>query len=112
MKRINMIMIVALSLTLLATTPKAGTLKHTQVTTETSVSQPSSMETSSYLRAVEFTSLLQAIREPRVGGNALITCKGKKDCGDLKKSGKCKAGTLKANNSKIDGKYYGDCVAK
>ena len=85
MKRISMIIIVALSLTLLATTPKAGTLKHTQVTTETTASQPSSLETSSYLRAVEFTSLPQAIRKPSEGGNALIVCKGKKDCGDLKR---------------------------
>ena len=112
MKHISMIILTVLTVTLLATTQEAGALKQIQVTTETSVSQPSSMETSSYLRAVEFTSFPQAIREPRVGGNALITCKGKKDCGDLKKSGKCKAGTLKANNSKIDGKYYGDCVAK
>lgn len=112
MKQFSMIMIVALALTLLATTQKAGTLKHIQVTTETSASQPSSLETSSYLRAVEFTSLPQAIREPRQGGNALITCKGRKDCGDLKRSGKCKAGTLKTGIAPSNGKYYGDCVAK
>lgn len=111
MKQISMVMTLALALTLLATTPKAGTLKHPQVTTETSASQPSLLETSSYLRAVEFTFLPQAIRKPSEGGNALITCKGRKDCGDLKKSGKCKSGTLRANTAR-DGKYYGDCVAK
>jgi hypothetical protein len=112
MKQISMVMTVALALTLLAATPKAGTLKHTQVTTETSASQPSLLETSSCLRAVEFTSLPQAIRKPSEGGNALITCKGRKDCGDLRKSGKCKAGTLKTGVAPSNGKYYGDCVAK
>jgi hypothetical protein len=34
MKQISMVMTVVLALTLLATTPKAGTLKHIQVTTE------------------------------------------------------------------------------
>jgi hypothetical protein len=109
-KQISMIMIVALSLTLLAATPKAGTLKHTQVTTETKASQPSLLETSSYLRAVESTSLPQAIRQPQKGGDALITCKGKKDCDDLRRSGKCKSGTLRTSSR--NGRYLGDCVAK
>jgi len=111
MKRISMIMIVALALTLLATAPRAGTLKHTQVATETSARQPSSPATSSYLRAVEFTPLPQATRVPVGGGVVAITCKGRKDCGDLKRSGKCKPGTLRANTAK-DGRYYGECVAK
>ena len=111
MKQISMVMTIALALALLATTPKAGTLKHTQVTTEISASQPSSLETSSYLRAVEFTSLPQATRVPVGGGVVAITCKGRKDCGDLKRSGKCKPGTLRANTAK-DGRYYGECVAK
>ena len=111
MKQISMIMIVALSLALLATTPKAGTLKHTQVTTETTAGQPSSLETSSHLSAVGFNFLPQAVRYPKQGPNALITCKGRKDCDDLKKSQKCKSGTLKGNVAR-DGKYYGDCVAK
>lgn len=111
MKHISMIIITVLTLTLLATTQKAGTLKHIQVTTETSASQPSSLETSSYLSAVEFTFLPQTKSQPLGGGMTVILCKGRKDCGDLKKSGKCKAGTLKANSTR-GGRYYGECIAK
>jgi hypothetical protein len=110
MKHISMIIIAVLTLTLLATTQKAGTLKHIPVTTETTASQPSSLEMSSYLSAVEFTSLPQATRVSG-GGAAILMCKGRKDCGDLKKSGKCKSGTLRANVAR-NGRYYGECIAK
>jgi hypothetical protein len=111
MKRISMIIVVALTLTLLATAQKAGTLKHIPVTTETIASQPPTLEMSSYLSAVEFISLPQATRQPLGGGMTAILCKGRKDCGDLKRSGKCKPGTLRANTGR-DGRYYGECIAK
>ena len=111
MKHISLIIITLLTLTLLATAQKAGTLKHIQVTTETSASQPASLETSSRLSALELISLPQATRQPLGGGVTAILCKGRKDCGDLKKSGKCKSGTLKANTAR-DGRYYGECIAK
>ena len=111
MKHISMIIIAVLTLTLLATTQKAGTLKHIPVTTETSASQPSSLEMSSHLSAVEFTSLPQATRQPLGGGMTVILCKGRKDCGDLKRSGKCKPGILRANSAR-NGRYYGECIAK
>ena len=110
MRYVSMIILTVLTLTLLATTQEAGAIKHIPVTTEISASQPSSLETSSYLTAVGFTSLPQTIREPRVGGNALIVCKGSKDCGDLKRSGKCKSGTLRTSTR--NGRVLGDCVAK
>ncbi len=112
MKHVSMIIITVLTLTLLATTQKAGTLKYIPVTTETSASQPSSLEISSYLSAVEFTSLPQATSQPLGGGMKVILCKGRKDCGDLKRSGKCKAGTLKTSTAPSNGRYYGECIAK
>jgi len=111
MKHISMIIITVLTLTLLATTQKAGTLKHIPVTTETTVSQPSTLEMSGYLSAVEFISLPQATRVPVGGGMTFLVCKGRKDCGDLKRSGKCKAGTLKTGTAR-NGRYGGECVAK
>jgi hypothetical protein len=112
MKHTSMIIIAVLTLTLLATSQKAGTLKHFPVTTEITVSQPSSLEMSGYLSAVEFTSVPQATRVPVGGGpGSFLMCKGRKDCGDLKRSGKCKAGTLKTSTGR-NGRVYGDCVAK
>jgi len=110
MKHISMIILTVLTLTLLATTQEAGALKQIQVTTETSASQLSSPETPGYLSAVKFTSLPQATRYPQQGANALITCKGRKDCNDLKKSGKCQTGTLRTSTR--NGKVLGDCAAK
>ena len=111
MKHISMITIAVLALTLLATTQKAGTLKQIPVTTETTASQPSTLEMSSYLSAVEFISLPQATREPLGRGMTVLLCKGRKDCGDLKRSGKCKPNTLRENATR-DGRYYGECIAK
>jgi hypothetical protein len=111
MKHMSMIIIAVLILTLLAPTQKAGTLKHIPVTTGTTAGQPSSPEMPSYLSAVEFISRPQATRQPLGGGMTVILCKGRKDCGDLKRSGKCKAGTLRANSAR-NGRYYGECIAK
>ena len=111
MKHMGMVIIAVLTLMLLTTTQKAGTLKHIPVTTETTASQPSMSETASYLSAVELTALAQANRAPLGGGMTVILCKGRKDCGDLKRSGKCKTGTLKANTAR-NGRYLGECIAK
>jgi hypothetical protein len=106
-----MTIIAVLTLTLLATTQKAETFKHIPVTAETTASQPSTLETSSYLSTVEFISRPQATRQPLGGGMTVLLCKGRKDCGDLKRSGKCKSGTLRANTAR-NGRYYGECIAK
>ena len=111
MKHMSMIIIAVLTLMLLATTQKAGTLKHIPVTTETTVSQPSTLEMSGYLSAVEFISLPQATRVPISETYTALLCKGRKDCDDLKRSGKCKKGTFGTGRAK-NGRIVGNCQAK
>jgi hypothetical protein len=119
MKRNSMIIIAVLTLMLLATVQKAGTINHIQGTTETIASQPLLKGTLNYMSADGFGFSpdynIQAKRYPYDTANpsagAMWTCKGRKDCSDLKKSGKCAKGTLKTGTGS-DGKYGGTCREK
>jgi hypothetical protein len=116
MKHISTSIMAVLTLMLLATPQKAVPAEQIQVTTETIASQPLLKGTLSEVSAegfgLIFYSGIQATGT-NVGGTGQKfkswTCKGRRDCSDLKKSGKCNKGTLKTGKG-ADGKYGGTCV--
>jgi hypothetical protein len=104
-----------LTLMLLATPQQAVPAEQIQVTLETKACQPLLSGTLSDMSAEGFGFFYSGVQAKgtTVGGTGKKfkswTCKGRRDCSDLKKSGKCNKGTLKTGQG-ADGKYGGQCV--
>ena len=115
-KRLMLYSIVVLvTLTIFSAPESAKSIKPNQVAAVTSQACPQETVT----KSSELYDLLnnsvsfQAKRTPYGGTStgAMWSCVGKKDCGDLKKSGKCAAGTTKCGTGS-DKKYGCTCIEK
>jgi len=118
MKCIGMIMIAVLTLALLATAQRAGPVEPTQVMTDKLASQQLLRGMLSDMSPEGFSFLLSdniQATSTTVGGTGAkfkaFTCKGRRDCGDLKRSGKCDKGTMKCGTG-ADKKYGCNCLQK